>query len=89
MKKMTKRTRSNLINALIIFVTLGLVIYLGAKDGGMANAWQTMASADGRWLLAAVGSWCVFMTFEGMGLHVFFRQDVLWTENNKKTRSVC
>ena len=71
---MTKRTRSNLINALIIFVTLGLVIYLGAKDGGMANAWRTMASADGRWLLAAVGSWCVFMTFEAMGLHVFFHQ---------------
>ena len=74
LKKMTNRTRSNLINALIIFVTLGLVIYLGAKDGGMSNAWKTLRSADWRWLLAAVGSWCVFMTFEAMGLHVFFWQ---------------
>ena len=71
---MTKRTRSNLLNALIILVTLGLVLYLGAKDGGLGNAWSTMKSANWHWLLAAVVSWCVFMTFEAMGLHVFFRQ---------------
>ncbi len=73
MKKMSRHRRSALINALVIIGTLGIVLYLGSRDGGLNNAWNTMRSADWRWLLAAVGSWLVFMIFEGMGLHVFFR----------------
>ena len=74
MIKMTKRTRSNLLNALVIVCTLGLVLYLSARGGDIGDAWATLCAADLRWILAALGSWCVFMTFEAMGLHVFFRQ---------------
>ncbi|MBO4926364.1 MAG: flippase-like domain-containing protein [Clostridia bacterium] len=77
MKKMSRHRRSALVNALVIIGTLGIVLYLGSRDGGLNNAWNTMRSADWRWLLAAVGSWLVFMIFEGMGLHVFFHyQDI-------------
>lgn len=71
---MSKRTRSNLLNALIIVCTLGLVLYLSARGGDLGDIWDTLRSADYRWIGAAVGSWLVFMTFEAMGLHVFFRQ---------------
>ncbi|MBR6185962.1 MAG: flippase-like domain-containing protein [Clostridia bacterium] len=74
MKKMTKAARSRLLNALIIFSTLGLVLYLSARGGGISDAWRALRSADPWWILAALGSWCVFMTFEAMGLHVFFHQ---------------
>ena len=74
MKKMAKRTRSNLLNALVIICTLGLVLYLSARGGDLGDAWVTLRSADPGWIAAAIGSWCVFMTFEAMGLHVFFRQ---------------
>jgi uncharacterized protein (TIRG00374 family) len=72
--KMSKRTRSNVLNALVIVCTLGLVLYLSARGGDIGDAWETMRSADLRWIGAAVGSWTVFMMFEAMGLHVFFRQ---------------
>ena len=71
---MTKGARSSLINAMIIVVTLGLVIYLGAKDGGLGNAWHTMRTADWKWILMAIGAWCVFISFEALGIHVFFRR---------------
>ena len=74
MKKMSKAARSNLLNAAVIVCTLGLVLYLSAKGGDIGDAWTALISADFRWILAAVGSWCVFMTFEAMGLHVFFHQ---------------
>lgn len=72
MKKMSRHKRSTLISALVIIGTLGIVLYLGSRDDGLNKAWNTMRSADIRWLAAAVGSWLVFMIFEGMGLHVFF-----------------
>ncbi len=72
--KVSKRTRSNLLNALIIVCTLGLVLYLSARGGDIGDAWNTLKSADIRWIGAAVGSWVVFMMFEAMGLHVFFHQ---------------
>ena len=74
LKKMTKRTKSNLLNALVILCTLGLVLYLSARGGDIGDVWTALRGADYRFILAAVGSWCVFMTFEAMGLHVFFRQ---------------
>ena len=74
MKKMSKSARSSLLNAMIIVCTLGLVLFLSARGGDIGDAWTALRSADPKWILAAVGSWCVFMTFEGMGLHVFFHQ---------------
>lgn len=72
--KVSKRTRSNLLNAFVIAFTLGLVLYLSAKGGDMGEAWREMRSADWRWLLAAFGFWIVFMVFEALALHVFFLQ---------------
>ena len=72
--KLSKNKRSALINAAIILCTLGLVLYLSARDGGISNAWRALRSANPLWIGAAVLSWGVFMTFESMGLHVFFRQ---------------
>lgn len=72
--KMSKSTRSNVLNALIIVCTLGLVLYLSARGGDIGDAWTTLRSANPLWIGAAVGSWIVFMTFEAMGLHVFFHQ---------------
>ena len=74
LKKMSKATRSKLFNALIILSTLGLVLYLSARGGDIGDAWRALRSANPLWIMAAIGSWCVFMTFEAMGLHVFFHQ---------------
>ena len=71
---MSKAARSKVLNALIIVCTLGLVLYLSARGGDIGDAWNTLKSADIRWIGAAVGSWVVFMMFEAMGLHVFFHQ---------------
>ncbi len=71
---MSKAARSNLLNGGIIVITLAAVLFFSARGGDIGDAWTAMRSADLFWILAAVGSWCVFMTFEAMGLHVFFRQ---------------
>ena len=73
-KRLSKQTRSYLINAAIILITLGAVLFISAQGGDINDAWATLRSADPFWIGMAVLSWCVFMTFEGMGLHVFFRQ---------------
>lgn len=74
MKKMTKRARGNLLNALVILFTIGMVMYLGAKNGDIGDAWRALRSAETNWLLAACGSFAVFVVFEAVGIHVFFRQ---------------
>ncbi|MBR4333020.1 MAG: flippase-like domain-containing protein [Clostridia bacterium] len=74
MKKMSKAARSNLLNGGIIVVTLAVVLYVSAKGGDIGDAWRAVRSANPLWILAAIGSWCVFMIFEAMGLHVFFHQ---------------
>ena len=73
LKKMSKHARSYLINALIILGTLGIVLYLGSRDGGLGKAWKAMRSADWRWVLAAFGCWCLFTVLESLGLMAFFR----------------
>ncbi len=71
---MSKAARSSLLNGGIIVVTLAAVLIVSAKGGDIGDAWTSMRSADPFWIIAALGSWCVFMVFEAMGLHVFFRQ---------------
>ena len=74
MKKISKTTRSIILNVGILVITLAAVLYVSATGGDIGDAWTALRSADPWWILAAIGSWCVFMTFEGMGLHVFFHQ---------------
>ena len=73
-KRISKQARSYLINAAIILFTLGMVLWLSARGGDIDDAWTALRSADPFWIGMSIVSWCVFMTFEGMGLHVFFRQ---------------
>ena len=73
MGKITRRTRSGILNALVIFFTIGLVIYLGATNGDIDDTWRALRSADTGWVIAAAGSFLVFILFESLGLHVFFR----------------
>ena len=73
-KRLSKQTRSYLINAAIILITLAAVLFISAQSGDIDDAWTALRSADPFWIAMSVLSWCVFMTFEGMGLHVFFRQ---------------
>ncbi len=77
MAKITKQTRSNILNALVIFLTIGIVIYLGAANGEIGDAWVALRSSDPFWIGAAVLSYGIFLIFEAMGVHVFFRQQGL------------
>ena len=72
--KITKQTRSNILNALVIFLTIGIVIYLGAANGDIGDAWVALISSDLNWIGAAVVSYGIFMIFEALSVHVFFRQ---------------
>ena len=74
LKKLSKKTRSALINALIIITTIALVFYLGATNGDIGDAWRALRSAETVWVAAAVLSWIVFVMFESLGVHVFFVQ---------------
>ena len=74
MAKISKQTRSNILNALVIFLTIGIVIYLGAASGEIGNAWNALISSDLRWIGIALICYGVYLIFESMGVHVFFRQ---------------
>lgn len=74
MKKLSKRGRSNLLNALVILITLGLVLYLSSANGDLGSAWQHMMNADLFWIGMALVSWVIFTIFEALGLHLFLLQ---------------
>ncbi|MBQ9943245.1 MAG: flippase-like domain-containing protein [Clostridia bacterium] len=74
MVKISKQTRSNILNALVIFLTIGIVIYLGAANGEIGNAWNALVSSDLRWIGMAFVCYGIYLVFESLGVHVFFRQ---------------
>lgn len=75
--KITKQTRSNILNALVIFLTIGIVIYLGAANGEIGDAWHALRSSHPFWIVMAIAAYGVFMVFESLGVHVFFLQQGL------------
>lgn len=77
MAKISKQTRSNILNALVIFLTIGIVIYLGAANGEIGNAWNALVSSDLRWIGMAFVCYGIYLVFESLGVHVFFRQQGL------------
>ncbi len=77
MKKPTKQVRSNLLNALLILGTIGLVIYLGARNGDLTVSFQAIADADFRWVAAAFGVWLLSLACEALVNQVFFIQQHL------------
>ena len=74
MKKLTKKSRSALLNGLIIFLTIAIVIYLGARNGDIGAAWYALLHAKTNWVLAAVVCWCVYVLLETLGVQAFFIQ---------------
>lgn len=77
MAKISRQTRNNILNALVIFLTIGIVIYLGAANGEIGDAWKALRSSHPFWIGAAVVSFALFLVFEALGVHVFFRQQGL------------
>jgi len=73
LKKSTKGSRRIWLNALLIVFTIALVLYLGATNGSIEDAWMALISAKPFWVLCAFGAWCVFVLFETLVLHVFLR----------------
>lgn len=74
MNKISRKKRSALLNAFVILFTIALVIYLGAKNGDIGDAWDALCTCKTQWVFAAVFSWVVFVVFESLGVHVFFMQ---------------
>ena len=70
---MSKQTRSNLLNALLIIGTIGAVLIIGAVNGDIDDAWSTMISADPGYLALAIASFGVFVLFEALTTFLFFR----------------
>lgn len=73
MKKPTRKTLSNVLNFLLIIGTILIVIILGARSGDLPSAWQALIHADRGWVLGALISCAVFILFETLMLHVFYR----------------
>ncbi len=71
MSKLTKRKRGQILNALLIVGTVLVVLYIGAANGNIGDAWNALLTAKPLWLAAAFGSWCVFVLFETLVLHMF------------------
>ncbi len=70
---MSKQTRSKLLNTLLIFGTIAVVLYLGARNGNINDIWNTLITADPLWLLLAFASFCIFVLFEALTTYLFFR----------------
>lgn len=74
MKKPSKQTRSNLLNAILILGTIAIVVYLGARNGDIGASMDAILRADWRWLLFALLAWALNIVFESVVMHLFFRQ---------------
>lgn len=74
---MTKQTRSGILNALVIFLTVGIVVYLGAANGEIGGALEALRRCQPAWIGIAVFAFCIYLVFESLGVHVFFRQQGL------------
>ncbi len=72
MKKPSKQTRSNLLNALVIFGTVLIVVWLAARNGDAEASWQAILQADYRWLLAGLGLWFGSVMMEALVNQCFF-----------------
>lgn len=72
MKKPSKQTRSNLLNAILILGTIVLVVYLGARNGDIGASMDAILRADWRWLLLAVLAWTFNIVFESVIVQLFF-----------------
>ena len=78
MKKPTKQTRNNIINALIIFGTIAGVLWLAARNGDIGESVQAILGSDKRWLAAGLGVWLMSTVMEALVNQFFF----IWQKVN-------
>ena len=78
MKKPTKQTRNNIINALIIFGTIAGVLWLAARNGDIGVSVQAILGSDKRWLAAGLGVWLMSTVMEALVNQFFF----IWQKVN-------
>lgn len=74
MNRLSKQSRSMVLNAVLILGTLIIVVFLTVRSGEIVPAWKALRSADIRWVGGAAGCFIVYAAFEGLLLHVFFLQ---------------
>lgn len=51
-----------------------MVLYLGASNGDIGDAWNAMRNAKVKWLVGAGICWLIFVVLESMIVHLFFKQ---------------
>ena len=72
MKKPSKQTRSNILNALVIFGTVLIVIWFAVRDSDAKASLKAMLESDWRWLLAGLGVWFLSVSAEALVNQCFF-----------------
>ena len=72
MKKPSKQTRSNILNALIIIGTIAAVIWLAIRNSDAEASFNAVMAADGRWLLVGLGAWFGSVMVEALVNQCFF-----------------
>ena len=72
MKKPSKQTRSNILNALVIFGTVLIVIWFAVRNSDAKASLKAMLESDWRWLLAGLGVWFLSVSAEALVNQCFF-----------------
>ncbi|MBQ4435410.1 MAG: flippase-like domain-containing protein [Clostridia bacterium] len=72
MKKPSRQTRSNILNALVIFGTVLIVIWLAVRNSDVDASLKAIREADGLWLLAGLGLWFSSIMIEALVNQCFF-----------------
>ena len=72
MKKPSRQTRSNILNALVILGTVLIVIGLALRNSDAEASLKAVLSADGRWLFGGFGLWFLSIVMEALVNQCFF-----------------
>ena len=72
MKKPSKQTRSNILNALVIIGTVLIVLWFAVRNSDAKASLKAMLESDWRWLLAGLGVWFMSVCAEALVNQCFF-----------------
>ena len=78
MKKPSRQTRSNILNALVIIGTVLIVVWLAIRNSDVEASVQAVLGADWRWLLIGLGLWFASIMTEALINQCFF----IWQKVN-------
>ena len=62
LSKLTKQKRGQIFNALLIVGTIVAVLYIGAANGNISDAWNAVLTAKPVWVAGAFLSWCATLS---------------------------